>query len=104
LSVQHPLVGVSDSVFPNLEPAREVLSKAGAELRLAEKPTSEAILRVAGEADAMLVTYAKITGDLIGEMKRCRIIARFGIGVDNVDVGGGHAGWNRGHQGAGLLP
>ena len=84
--MQRPLVAVSDSVFANLEPAREVLSKAGAELRLAEKPTPEAILRVAGDADAMLVTYAKITGDLIGQMKQCRIIARFGIGVDNVDV------------------
>jgi D-3-phosphoglycerate dehydrogenase / 2-oxoglutarate reductase len=80
------LVAVADSVFPNLDPAREVLSKIGAELRLAEKPTPEGILQVAKGADAVLVTYAKITADMIGQMARCRIIARFGIGVDNVDI------------------
>lgn len=80
------IVGVSDSVFPNLDPAREVLSKIGAELRLAEEPKPEAILRVAAEADALLVTYAKITAEMIRQMKRCRVISRFGIGVDNVDV------------------
>lgn len=80
------LVAVSDSVFPNLDPAREVLSKIGAELRLASAPTPNAILQVARDADAALVTYAKITADMIRQMTRCRIISRFGIGVDNVDI------------------
>jgi D-3-phosphoglycerate dehydrogenase / 2-oxoglutarate reductase len=80
------LVGVSDSVFPNLDPAREVLEKIGGELRLAQDFTPEAILRVAADADALLVTYAKITAEMIRQMKRCRIISRFGIGVDNVDI------------------
>jgi D-3-phosphoglycerate dehydrogenase len=87
------LVAVADSVFPNLDPARAVLSKIDAELRLAEKPTPEEILRVACNADAVLVTYAKITADMIRQMPRCRIIARFGIGVDNVDIAAAtHAG------------
>jgi D-3-phosphoglycerate dehydrogenase / 2-oxoglutarate reductase len=80
------LVAVADSVFPNLDPAREVLSRIGATLSLAAKPTPAAILGVAAEADALLVTYAKITAELIQQMTRCRIISRFGIGVDNVDV------------------
>jgi D-3-phosphoglycerate dehydrogenase / 2-oxoglutarate reductase len=79
-------VGVSDSVFPNLDPAREVLARIGAELHLAKEPTAEAILGVARDADALLATYAKITADMIPEMKKCRIISRFGIGVDNVDI------------------
>src|SRR5437016_14375507 len=79
-------VAVSDSVFPNLDPARAVLSKIGAQLSLAEEPKAEAILRVARDADALLATYAKITAEMIRQMTRCRIISRFGIGVDNVDV------------------
>ena len=79
-------VAVSDSVFPNLDPARAVLSKIGAQLRLAEESKPEAILRVARDADALLATYAKITAEMIRQMTRCRIISRFGIGVDNVDV------------------
>jgi D-3-phosphoglycerate dehydrogenase / 2-oxoglutarate reductase len=81
-----PLVAVADSVFPNLDLARAVVSRAGAELRLAPQPTPESIVATAKEADALLVTYAKITAEMIGQMKRCRIISRFGIGVDNVDL------------------
>lgn len=80
------LVAVADSVFPNLDPAREVLSRIGARLRLAPEPTPEAILAVATGADALLVTYAKISAEMIRQMTRCRIISRFGIGVDNVDI------------------
>jgi D-3-phosphoglycerate dehydrogenase / 2-oxoglutarate reductase len=80
------LVAVADSVFPNLDPAREVLSAIDAELQLAAEPKPEAILALAHDADAVLVTYAKITGDMIRQMSRCRIISRFGIGVDNVDL------------------
>lgn len=79
-------VAVSDSVFPNLDPARKVLAKIGAELHLAAASTAEAVLEVARDADALLVTYAKITSEMIGQMKDCRIISRFGIGVDNVDI------------------
>jgi D-3-phosphoglycerate dehydrogenase len=80
------LVAVADSVFPNLDVAREIVGSIGAELQLATDPSPEAILRVATTADALLVTYAKITADMIGQMTRCRIISRFGIGVDNVDL------------------
>ena len=80
------IVAVADSVFPNLDPTRAVLSKIGAELRLAEKPAPEDILEVARDADALLVTYAKVSADMIRQMGRCRIIARFGIGVDNVEI------------------
>jgi D-3-phosphoglycerate dehydrogenase / 2-oxoglutarate reductase len=82
-----PLVVVTDSVFPDLEPARKVLAPLDAELRLADAPTTEAITAAAREADALLVTYAPVGADIIDELQRCRIIARFGIGVDNVDIG-----------------
>jgi D-3-phosphoglycerate dehydrogenase len=79
-------VAVADSVFPSLDPAREVLSRVGATLALAPEPTPEAILRLARDADGLLVTYAKITGDIIRQLTKCRVISRFGIGVDNVDI------------------
>jgi D-3-phosphoglycerate dehydrogenase / 2-oxoglutarate reductase len=79
-------VAVADSVFPNLDPAREVVSRIGADLQLAPESTPEAIMQIAKDADAILVTYAKITGDMIRQLTRCRIVSRFGIGVDNVDI------------------
>jgi D-3-phosphoglycerate dehydrogenase len=80
------LVAVADSVFPNLDLARAVVARAGADLRLAPQATPESIVATAKDADALLVTYAKITADMIGQMKKVRIISRFGIGVDNVDL------------------
>ena len=47
------LVAVADSVFPNLDPAREVLSSIGAELTLASDSSPEAVLKVASDADAL---------------------------------------------------
>ena len=80
-------VTVSDSVFPNLDPARQVRATIGAELRMADTPTPEGIVAAAAASDALLVTYAKITADMIRNMPKCRVISRFGIGVDNVDIG-----------------
>jgi D-3-phosphoglycerate dehydrogenase len=80
------LVAVTDSVFPNLDPARAVLAKVDADLVLAKGTKPDAILQVAKDADAVLTTYAKVTAEMIPQLSRCRIISRFGIGVDNVDI------------------
>lgn len=80
------LVAVTDTVFPTLEPAKEALAVVDAELVLASESTPEAILEVAAEADAMLVTYAKITAEIIAGLKNCKAIGRFGIGTDNIDL------------------
>ena len=76
---------LTDHVFPSLEPAREELARVGAELVLANGDRA-AVVRALAEADAVLNTYFPLDADLIGLMTRCRIIARLGIGVDNVDV------------------
>lgn len=81
-----PLVVVTDSVFPTLDPARRVLARIEAELQLAPEPTPAAIAAAAERADALLVTYAPVGAEVIQRLRRCRIISRFGIGVDNVDV------------------
>jgi len=52
-------VAVTDTVFPNLDAAREVVAKVDAELILAKAPTPEGIVEAAKDADAILTTYAK---------------------------------------------
>src|SRR5271170_2195729 len=80
------LVAVTDFVFPNLDLASAVLEKIGAEVRVAKQATPDAILEVARDADGVLTTYAKVTAEMIQKLTRCRVIARFGVGVDNVDI------------------
>jgi D-3-phosphoglycerate dehydrogenase / 2-oxoglutarate reductase len=80
------LIAVTDSVFPSLDPAIAALKRVDPELRMAKSAAADDILAVARDADAILVTYAKLSGDLLRQLKRCKAIGRFGLGVDNIDV------------------
>ena len=80
------LVAVTDSPFPSLDPAIAALKRVDPELRMAKSAAAEDILAVARDADAVLVTYAKLPGELLKELKRCKVIGRFGLGVDNIDI------------------
>jgi D-3-phosphoglycerate dehydrogenase len=80
------IVAVTDSVFPSQEPERTVLSPLGVELRPGQCRSEEEILALAQDADAVLNCYAKMTARVIQGLRRCKLIARYGIGVDNVDL------------------
>jgi D-3-phosphoglycerate dehydrogenase / 2-oxoglutarate reductase len=80
------LIAVTDSVFPSLDPAKAALERVDPELRMAKSSSAEDILAVARDADAVLVTYAKLPGDLLRQLTRCKAIGRFGLGVDNIDL------------------
>jgi D-3-phosphoglycerate dehydrogenase len=81
------VVAVTDHVFPDLDQEREILTRAGHELRFERNAVSveEVTVAVAG-ADAVLNCYSKMPGDVIRTLDRCRIIARYGIGVDTIDL------------------
>jgi D-3-phosphoglycerate dehydrogenase len=80
------LIAVTDSPFPSLDPARAALARVDPELRMAASSSADDILAVAREADAVLVTYAKLPGELLRQLTRCKAIGRFGLGVDNIDI------------------
>ena len=81
-----PLIAITDSPFPSLDPAKAALARLDPEYRMAKSASAEDILAVARDADAVLVTYAKLTGDLLRQLARCKAIGRFGLGVDNIDL------------------
>jgi D-3-phosphoglycerate dehydrogenase len=80
------IIAITDSPFPSLEPAKQMLARLDPEYRAAKSPTADAILAVARDADAILVTYAKLPGELLRQLTRCKAIGRFGLGVDNIDL------------------
>jgi D-3-phosphoglycerate dehydrogenase / 2-oxoglutarate reductase len=83
--MSRPRVVITDTVFGSTDPEREVLGDL-ADLELAPAADERSLLQAAAEADALLNCYAKLTPDLIRSLKRCRIIARYGIGVDTVSL------------------
>jgi D-3-phosphoglycerate dehydrogenase len=80
------IVAITDYVFPSLEPERAVLEPLGVELRPRQCRSEEEIIALAQDAEAVLNCYAKMTARVIEHLNRCKIIARYGIGVDNVDL------------------
>ena len=80
------LIAVTDSPFPSLDPARAALARVEPELRMAASASADDILAVGRDADAILVTYARLPGELLRKLTRCKAIGRFGLGVDNIDV------------------
>src|ERR1700746_1790799 len=81
-----PLIAVTDSPFPSLDPAKAALARIDFELRMAKSASAEDILAVARDADAILVTYAQLDAPLRRQRTRCKAIGRFGLGVDNIDI------------------
>jgi D-3-phosphoglycerate dehydrogenase len=81
-----PVIAITENIFPTLDPAKSALARLNPTLRMAKSTGAEDILTVAHDADAILVTYAKLPRDLIMQLTRCKAIGRFGLGVDNIDL------------------
>ena len=67
----------------------ERLAAAGIELVLAKSATEDEIIRTCADADAVILEGARtpMTARVIAALPRCRIIAKYAVGVDNIDVG-----------------
>ncbi len=81
-----PRVIVTDHGFPNLRHEEEVMAAAGADLVVPQAKTAAYVIAAARDADALLVQWAPIDAAVIAALGRCRVIVRYGIGVDNVDL------------------
>ena len=79
-------VVVTDYRVPSLAVEEEVLRKAGAVMVPAQCKTEDDVIAVAADADALLNGNASITARVIENLTRCRVITRFGIGYDSIDV------------------
>jgi D-3-phosphoglycerate dehydrogenase len=76
---------VTDHVFPNLDPENAVLEGIGT-LREAGSVNDAELLELARDADAVLNCYRPLSGEIVKAMNNCRIIARYGIGVDTIPL------------------
>lgn len=79
---------VTDHIFDNLDVERSELDPLGVELVVAPDTSEQTLVDLARGASAILVCFAP-TGKRVVEAAAeggCRILARYGIGYDNIDV------------------
>lgn len=78
---------VTDYGFADLKIESAILSRAGHVLvanRERRPPADTA--QLVRDADAVITQFAQINAQVIAAMNRARVIVRYGIGVDNVDL------------------
>ncbi len=79
-------VVLTDYVWESIDVERAILGDLAAITAMQTKKPDE-FLAEAADCDALLNTYAgPITAGTMARMPKCRIIARYGIGVDTIDL------------------
>jgi D-3-phosphoglycerate dehydrogenase len=75
---------ITDRAWPDCSIEREILSRIGAQLIEAPSGDEATLVALARESDAIGTNWAQVTEKVIRAVPRCRIVARFGIGLDNI--------------------
>lgn len=79
-------VAITDFSFPNLDIEKAILDGEGIQVVSGQCKSTETLIPIVRDADAVITQFAPINADVIGSMQKARVIVRYGIGVDNVDL------------------
>ena len=77
---------IADYDYDDVDIERSIVERGGFELRDAHCKTEDDVIEVGRDADGLLAQYATVGSRAIDAFTRCRVIARYGTGVDIVDV------------------
>ena len=80
------VVVITDCDHGDVDPERAVLDGHDVELRVLACRTPEEVAAQAGGADVLINQYVAITAAVLDALPRCRLVVRYGVGVDNVDL------------------
>ena len=79
-------VMITDVSFPDVSLELAELQAIGASLVRLNCKTASDVIQQCREADALLVQYAPITSEVLNSLPQLKIVSRYGIGVDMIDV------------------
>jgi D-3-phosphoglycerate dehydrogenase len=79
-------VVIADYDYGDVDIERQIIEAAGFELIAAHCKTEDEVIDVARDAAAVVAQYAPLSARVIAALRSCRVIARYGTGVDIVDV------------------
>jgi D-3-phosphoglycerate dehydrogenase / 2-oxoglutarate reductase len=77
---------IADYDYGNVDIERAIIEGAGLQLVAAQCKSEDDVIDVARDADAVIAQYAPVGAKAINAFTRCKVIARYGTGVDIVDV------------------
>src|SRR5690625_2924227 len=77
---------ITDYEFEDLEIEKNVLSQIDAEFITDKYDTKESLIAAIKDADAIINQYTSLDEEVIKHLNRCKVISRYGVGVDTVDL------------------
>ena len=80
------VVIADDRYYPDYDVEKKVLSDVTDEIITVQSNLASDIISASQDADGLIVNLPPITSEIINKMEKCRIISRYGVGYDNVDV------------------
>jgi len=81
-----PKIVITDYDYGDVSIETEILEAAGGQVIALQVKTEKDLAEVARDCFGMMNQYARIGAETIARMQNCRVIARYGVGVDIVDV------------------
>lgn len=81
-----PLVIRTDDVLDVHDADVRILLDAGIDYVARPSPSEEAVIRNAQDASGLLVLMEPVTDAVLGALSKLKVVARFGVGLDTVDV------------------
>ncbi len=81
-----PLVVITDAEFSDLSWEQEFFAEHGIELKVANTFDPNEALPLLIDADAIVTNRCPLQRTVIEQLRCCRVIVRYGVGYDNVDV------------------
>lgn len=79
-------VAITDWAFSDLAIEEQILQPHGCVVQGRQCRTEPELIALVADADAVITQFARLTSKVIQSMTRARVIVRYGIGVDNVDL------------------
>ncbi|MFD8161467.1 C-terminal binding protein [Streptomyces malaysiensis] len=77
---------IADFDFGDVDIERAIIEGAGLQLLAAQCKSEDEVIEAGRETVGILTQYARVGSRAIDALTRCRVIARYGTGVDIVDV------------------
>jgi D-3-phosphoglycerate dehydrogenase len=77
---------ITDYVWESTRREEQVLAEIGAEVIAAPRGDERTLTELAGDCDAIMTCFARTTAKMIEASPTLKIVARYGVGVDNIDV------------------
>lgn len=77
---------ITDCDHKDINIETEVLTQAGVAFELKQCRTEEAVIAECSEGDVFINQYAPITAKVMDALPNLKMVVRYGVGVDNIDV------------------